>query len=144
MALASPILSAAASVPRRELVRETRRARRLRADPKIHPGLHPAGNGSSGRGALASDAMITRTIHRGAGLTPRQREVVALIAAGCSNDEVGERLGISPRTAKAHSDTLRSKLGVARRRQIPVAFRVQTGEDPLSASLGVPIRPPGV
>jgi DNA-binding CsgD family transcriptional regulator len=88
--------------------------------------------------------MITRTIHRGAGLTPRQREVVALIAAGCSNDEVGERLGISPRTAKAHSDTLRSKLGVARRRQIPVAFRVQTGEDPLSASLGVPIRPPGV
>jgi len=88
--------------------------------------------------------MITRTIHRGAGLTPRQREVVALIAAGCSNDEVGQRLGISPRTAKAHSDTLRSKLSVTRRRQIPVAFRVQTGEDPLSASLGVPVRPPGV
>ena len=86
--------------------------------------------------ALASDGMITTTTQRGTGLTPRQREVVALIAAGCSNDEVGERLGISPRTAKAHSDTLRSKLGVSRRRQIPVAFRVLTGEDPLSASLG--------
>ena len=88
--------------------------------------------------------ITTTTTQRGTGLTPRQREVVALIAAGCSNDEVGERLGISPRTAKAHSDTLRSKLGVSRRRQIPVAFRVLTGEDPLSASLGALHRPPGV
>jgi len=28
-------------------------------------------------------------------ITRRQRQVVELIAAGCSNDEVGERLGIS-------------------------------------------------
>ena len=66
-------------------------------------------------------------------ITLRQREVVALIAAGCSNDEVGLRLGISPRTAKAHCDVLRAKLGVRRRRQIPIAFRLLTGEDPLSA-----------
>ena len=66
-------------------------------------------------------------------ITPRQREVVALIAAGCSNDEVGLRLGISPRTAKAHCDVLRQKLGVRRRRQIPIAYRLLTGEDPLSA-----------
>ena len=66
-------------------------------------------------------------------ITLRQREVVALIAAGCSNDEVGTRLGISPRTAKAHCDVLRQKLGVRRRRQIPMAFRLLTGEDPLSA-----------
>jgi len=66
-------------------------------------------------------------------ITNRQREVVALIAAGCSNDEVGIRLGISPRTAKAHCDVLRQKLGVRRRRQIPIAFRLLTGEDPLSA-----------
>ena len=69
-------------------------------------------------------------------ITDRQRQVVELIAAGCSNDEVGERLGISPRTAKAHADALRQKLGVARRRQIPVAYRVKTGRDPLSPSLG--------
>ena len=68
-------------------------------------------------------------------LTTRQRQVVELIAAGCSNEEVGERLGISPRTAKAHCDVLRQKLGVARRRQIPHAFRELTGEDPLSTSL---------
>jgi ATP/maltotriose-dependent transcriptional regulator MalT len=73
---------------------------------------------------------------RGLKITTRQREVVELIAAGLSNDEVGERLGISPRTAKAHSDVLRQKLGVSRRRQIPIAYRLQTGEDPLSQSLG--------
>ena len=66
------------------------------------------------------------------GITDRQRQVVRLIAAGCSNEEVGKRLGISPRTAKAHADALRQKLGVARRRQIPVAYRVLTGEDPLA------------
>ena len=46
-------------------------------------------------------------------VTDRQRQVVELIAAGCSNEEIGERLGISPRTAKAHCDVLRQKLGVA-------------------------------
>jgi len=67
--------------------------------------------------------------------TSRQVEVIHLIAIGCSNDEVGKRLGISPRTAKAHADTLRQKLGVPRRRQIPAAYRAVTGEDPLSQSL---------
>jgi ATP/maltotriose-dependent transcriptional regulator MalT len=66
------------------------------------------------------------------GLTERQLQIVELIACGCSNEEVGERLGISPRTAKAHSDVLRQKLGVPRRRQIPAAFRALTGEDPLA------------
>ena len=68
-------------------------------------------------------------------VTERQRQVVELIAAGCSNEEIGERLGISPRTVKAHCDALRQKLGVARRRYIPVAYRLATGDDPLSASL---------
>jgi ATP/maltotriose-dependent transcriptional regulator MalT len=65
-------------------------------------------------------------------LTERQRQVVVLIALGCSNEEVGERLGISARTAKAHCDVLRQKLGVPRRRQIPAAFRTLTGEHPLA------------
>jgi ATP/maltotriose-dependent transcriptional regulator MalT len=65
-------------------------------------------------------------------ITERQRQVVMLIAAGCSNEEVSQRLGISPRTAKAHTDALRQKLGVPRRRQIPAAYRFLTGEDPLS------------
>ena len=69
-------------------------------------------------------------------ITERQRQVIELIAAGCSNEEVGEELGISPRTAKAHADVLRQKLGVARRRQIPAAYRSLTGDDPLSTRLG--------
>jgi ATP/maltotriose-dependent transcriptional regulator MalT len=68
-------------------------------------------------------------------LTERQLQVIELIARGCSNEEVGMRLGISPRTAKAHCDVLRQKLGVPRRRQIPAAFRTLTGEDPLSREL---------
>jgi DNA-binding CsgD family transcriptional regulator len=71
--------------------------------------------------------------------TTRQLEVIELIAAGCSNEEIGRRLGLSARTAKAHSDALRRKLGVAKKRQIPAAYRLVTGKDPLDqlpAALG--------
>jgi DNA-binding CsgD family transcriptional regulator len=75
--------------------------------------------------------MVT-VLHEGAPvITDRQRQVIELIAAGCSNEEVADRLGISPRTAKAHSDVLRQKLGCSRRRQIPSAYRKLTGRDPL-------------
>jgi DNA-binding NarL/FixJ family response regulator len=67
--------------------------------------------------------------------TTRQRQVAGLIAAGCTDREIGERLGVSPRTAKAHADVLRQKLGVASRRQIPVAYRRETGDDPLEAAI---------
>jgi ATP/maltotriose-dependent transcriptional regulator MalT len=73
--------------------------------------------------------------HTPPSITERQRQVVELIAAGYSNEEVGRRLGISARTAKAHADVLRRKLGVARRRQIPAAYRIVTGDDPLAPSL---------
>ncbi|HEY4347975.1 MAG TPA: helix-turn-helix transcriptional regulator [Gaiellaceae bacterium] len=76
-------------------------------------------------------------------ITARQRQVIQLIAEGRSNDEVGRQLGISPRTAKAHCDTLRLKLGVARRRQIPFAYRILTGVDPLARSLGTAGAEPG-
>ena len=86
--------------------------------------------------------MIARmlSVYGGIRFTERQRQVVRLIAAGCSNIEIAERLGVSPRTAKAHADVLRNKLGVSRRRQIPAAFRQATGEDPfesLGATIGV-------
>ena len=68
-------------------------------------------------------------------ITDRQRQVIQLIAEGLSNDELGTALGISPRTAKAHCDVLRQKLGVTRRRQIPLAYRILTGDDPLAQSL---------
>jgi non-specific serine/threonine protein kinase len=70
------------------------------------------------------------TLGEGIQFTTRQRQVIQLIAEGCSNVEIAERLGVSPRTAKAHSDILRSKLRVSKRRQIPFAFRDATGENP--------------
>ena len=76
-----------------------------------------------------------QTLRDPTSITPRQREVIQLIAAGMSNEELGRELGISARTAKAHCDVLRQKLGVSRRRQIPLAYRVLTGDDPLAESL---------
>ena len=75
--------------------------------------------------------MSTMEIRR-TRFTARQKQVVGLIAHGFANQEIADRLGVSPRTAKAHCDVLRSKLGVGRRRQIPIAYRSATGEDPLS------------
>jgi ATP/maltotriose-dependent transcriptional regulator MalT len=90
----------------------------------------------AGTALLASRSMQEALTKVPTRITERQLQVIELIAAGCSNEEVGERLGISPRTAKAHCDVLRQKLGVARRRQIPVAYRLLTGDDPLAHTLG--------
>jgi DNA-binding CsgD family transcriptional regulator len=43
-------------------------------------------------------------------LTPREHDVIALIAEGLSNKEIGCRLGISPDTAKFHVGRLIAKL----------------------------------
>ena len=66
----------------------------------------------------------------GVPITPRQLEVVSLIAKGFTTPAVARELGISPRTAKAHADVLRQKLGAPRRREIPEQFRLLTGRDP--------------
>ena len=67
--------------------------------------------------------------------TDRQREVVRLIARGHSNVEIADLLGVSPRTVKAHSDAIRTKLRVPRRRLIPAAYREATGLDPIAAQV---------
>jgi DNA-binding NarL/FixJ family response regulator len=56
-------------------------------------------------------------------LTERQRQVAGLVEQGLTNEEIGAELGISARTVKAHTDVIRQKLGVRRRRQIPPALR---------------------
>ena len=49
------------------------------------------------------------------GLSPRELEVLRLVAAGKTNPEIGEELFISRRTARAHVSNLLVKLGVHHR-----------------------------
>ena len=47
-----------------------------------------------------------------AGLTPRELQVLRLLARGLSSRAIGERLGISPKTARNHIEHIYSKTGV--------------------------------
>ena len=49
------------------------------------------------------------------GLTPREREVLALVAAGATNREVGERLHMAEKTASVHVSRILAKLEVRSR-----------------------------
>jgi ATP/maltotriose-dependent transcriptional regulator MalT len=51
------------------------------------------------------------------GLTPRELEILQLIADGLSNREISERLFVSENTVKTHSANLFSKLSARRRTQ---------------------------
>jgi DNA-binding NarL/FixJ family response regulator len=55
-----------------------------------------------------------------AALTEREREVMTLVAAGLSNDEIAARLFLSPLTAKTHVSRIMTKLGARDRAQIVV------------------------
>jgi DNA-binding NarL/FixJ family response regulator len=57
-------------------------------------------------------------------LTEREREVVALVAHGLTNDDIAARLYVSPLTAKTHVNRAMTKLGVRDRAQLVViAYR---------------------
>jgi DNA-binding NarL/FixJ family response regulator len=69
-------------------------------------------------------------------LTPREREVLALVGAGLTNDEIGARLHLSPLTAKTHVSRIMTKLSARDRVQL-VIVAYETG----LASPGGPARP---
>ncbi|MFN8167705.1 MAG: response regulator transcription factor [Candidatus Nanopelagicales bacterium] len=50
-------------------------------------------------------------------LTPREREVITLVAEGRTNREIGKRLGVAERTARTHVSNILAKLGLASRTQ---------------------------
>lgn len=66
-------------------------------------------------------------------LSPREREVLALIGRGMSNEQIARELFISPHTVKNHVSSIYRKLGVEDRAQaVLVALRlglVSLGED---------------
>jgi NarL family two-component system response regulator LiaR len=83
-----------------------------------------------GRSTLAPEAAqalvqrATRPTPPGADLTPREREVLALLVHGLSNRAIAERLVISRSTADFHVSNILGKLGVASRTEA-VALAVQ-------------------
>lgn len=59
-------------------------------------------------------------------LTPREREVMAIVAEGLTNAEIAERLVVSPLTAKTHVSRIMLKLGARDRAQV-VVMAYQSG-----------------
>jgi DNA-binding NarL/FixJ family response regulator len=67
-------------------------------------------------------------------LTQREREIVSLVAAGLSNDEIAGQLVLSPLTAKTHVSRAMVKLGARDRAQLVVmAFQAGLAAPPTPA-----------
>jgi len=82
-----------------------------------------AAGADAGRGAPGGSSGDARAVARQVGLaslTDREREVVALVAAGLSNDEIAARLVVSPLTAKTHVSRSMTKLAARDRAQLVV------------------------
>jgi len=77
----------------------------------------------------ATQALIQATLSTnniGADLTKRQREVLELMVVGMNNNEIGEKLFLSPSTVSYHVSEILSKLGASNRAEASV-IAVQNG-----------------
>ena len=91
--------------------------RRLIAEFADRPGRR--GMGAAGGGSMPFAVDLSR-------LTEREREVMALAGAGLSNEEIAERLVVSPATARTHVSRAMVKLGARDRAQL-VVFAYESG-----------------
>jgi DNA-binding NarL/FixJ family response regulator len=111
------------------LVKDTDPAELLRAIRVVAGGDALLSPGVTRR--LIAD-LVARPDRRGApppdlaGLTEREREVVALVALGLSNDEIAARLVVSPATVRTHVSRAMTKLHARDRAQL-VVFAYQAG-----------------
>jgi len=71
-------------------------------------------------GELAARTREARPVPELDELTQREREVMALVAEGLTNDEIAQRLVVSPLTAKTHVSRAMVKLGARDRIQLVV------------------------
>jgi predicted ATPase/DNA-binding CsgD family transcriptional regulator len=90
-----------------------RSARQAEPDPAVNGAVPPAvpAAQAAGSGTLPAPTPLST-------LTPREREIAALIASGYSNKAIADELVISPATAARHVANILSKLGFTSRAQI--------------------------
>ncbi|MFF4359981.1 response regulator [Streptomyces sp. NPDC001604] len=84
------------------------------------PMLDPATTARLMRSLRTEPAETPSVAPELAGLSPREREILALIGDGLTNREIGKQLYLSEKTVKNHISRLLAKLGVQRRVQAAV------------------------
>jgi DNA-binding NarL/FixJ family response regulator len=74
-------------------------------------------------GRAPQPAPAAVNLHIEYGMTPREIEVALLLTEGCSNRTIAHRLGISPHTARHHTQRVLVKLGVHSRAEAGARLR---------------------
>lgn len=107
---------------------------------EIIDAIRNAGDGRPGMSPFATKVMMNQIVtgkveSRGAflrgSLTPREREILQLMAAGLTNKEMSEKLWISEKTVKTHVSNILHKLGQKGRAQAVIhALRSGVIEEP--------------
>ncbi|WP_162234329.1 helix-turn-helix domain-containing protein, partial [Pseudomonas coronafaciens] len=94
---------------------------------EVIDGLQRVARGEEALNSAVSARLLRRMTERNTSgasvpeaLTPRERQVLGLVAGGFSNREIGEKLGITTGTAKAHVEKVIGKLGASDRTQAAV------------------------
>lgn len=108
------------------ITKSVRYADLVTAIREVHAGGRPMGEGIARRIAARESRSP---------LTQREREVLRMLCDGLGHVEIGERLEISERTARAHVAAIREKLGAANAAQA-VAKAFEIGLLPVSARDG--------
>ena len=110
------------------LVKDTEPVELLRAVRAVAAGDALLSPGVTRRliGAFATGSREPRADPALDVLTEREREVMVLVAEGLSNDEIAERLYVSPMTAKTHVSRAMTKLAARDRAQL-VVFAYESG-----------------
>ncbi|MBL7501636.1 response regulator transcription factor [Frankia sp. CNm7] len=106
-----------------------------RAPGQIERGLNQQSGDSDDRKTTAAQSPLTKRLRNSSpapvavavlSLSPREQEVLKLVAEGLSNVEVAEQLILSPETVKTYLRNIRTKLGV-RNRAAAVNIAVRRG-----------------
>jgi len=83
------------------------------ADPQdVVRGVRAAANGESPISGKVAHALMTRSTSAADLLTPREREVLSLVAEGMPNRAIALRLDITEGTVKAHLTNVYQRIGV--------------------------------